>query len=414
MSELTEYFYIDVFPAKNGDCFMVRCYDGKTKTNILIDGGYADTYHDFLKSYLLVMKELGEQIDLLVVTHIDEDHITGIIEFIKENGECDNPSIISIKEIWFNSLRHLNIAKSDKKLTEKEKEEKSKKILEGFKNTPTTSGVNEIAGLQGSILSTLLQYYGYEKIWNKTFNHEPISIELINGKEIRNFEPLIIKLLSPNHIKLDALKTKWISHLKSNGIEENLTEFDGAYEVFIRNLDIDLPKSEVYNITSDGFGVDSLSLKDADDPSPANGSSIAFILMFKNKKILLLGDAHSKVIENELMKLQKEERNFRLIKLSHHGSNSNIGSLSTNNGFLNLVESKEFLISSDGTSYGHPNLQTIAKIVSSKKGCNSKISFNYKSNSQLKNIPIKDIEQYYKISFYLNEDKQKYYINCLE
>ena len=114
------------------------------------------------------------------------------------------------------------------------------------------------------------------------------------------------------------------------------------------------------------------------------------------------------------MELQKEERNFRLIKLSHHGSNANIGSLSTNNGFLNLVESKEFLISSDGTSYGHPNLQTIAKIVSSKKGSNSKISFNYKSNSQLKSIPIKDIEQYYKISFYLNEDKQKYYINCLE
>ena len=41
--------------------------------------------------------------------------------------------------------------------------------------------------------------------------------------------------------------------------------------------------------------------------------------MFKNEKILLLGDAHIKVIENELMELQKEERNFRLIKLSHHG-----------------------------------------------------------------------------------------------
>ena len=40
--------------------------------------------------------------DLLIITHIDIDHINGIIELLKEK-KID----ISFDDIWFNAYRHL-------------------------------------------------------------------------------------------------------------------------------------------------------------------------------------------------------------------------------------------------------------------------------------------------------------------
>ena len=50
---------------------------------------------------------------MLVVTHIDNDHIGGIIELLKENGSNENPHIIEIRNIWHNSYRHLQFDKKD-------------------------------------------------------------------------------------------------------------------------------------------------------------------------------------------------------------------------------------------------------------------------------------------------------------
>lgn len=36
---------------------------------------------------------------MIINTHIDEDHISGAISFIKENGDADKPQIIQVDEI---------------------------------------------------------------------------------------------------------------------------------------------------------------------------------------------------------------------------------------------------------------------------------------------------------------------------
>ena len=57
--------------------------------------------NDFLS--VIQLRNDGKAIDLLVVTHIDNDHIGGIIELLKENGSNENPHIIEIRNIWHNS-----------------------------------------------------------------------------------------------------------------------------------------------------------------------------------------------------------------------------------------------------------------------------------------------------------------------
>ena len=57
-----------------------------------------------MKKFLLKLAAEGKRINLIVVTHIDDDHISGIGTLLKENGNSRNPRIIEIDEIWFNGL----------------------------------------------------------------------------------------------------------------------------------------------------------------------------------------------------------------------------------------------------------------------------------------------------------------------
>lgn len=96
MSNIT----VKVFPALNGDCFLITA-EG---TNILIDGGYVNTYNEFLKPNVIEMASKGEKLSFLVVSHIDADHISGIMKFIEEN---ESKKIIPAQNIWHNAFRNI-------------------------------------------------------------------------------------------------------------------------------------------------------------------------------------------------------------------------------------------------------------------------------------------------------------------
>lgn len=88
-------------PAKSGDCFVVE-FDNKDC--ILIDCGYVSTYKKELKPLLLRLCAKGCRLILFLITHIDQDHISGAIQFLQENGQQDAPQIIAIENIWFNGF----------------------------------------------------------------------------------------------------------------------------------------------------------------------------------------------------------------------------------------------------------------------------------------------------------------------
>lgn len=67
---------IQMLPAASGDCIYLEFPDPDFR--ILIDGGYAKTYHKYLKKFLLKLAAEGKRLNLIVVTHIDDDHISGI------------------------------------------------------------------------------------------------------------------------------------------------------------------------------------------------------------------------------------------------------------------------------------------------------------------------------------------------
>ena len=89
------------FKALAGDSILIST----DNTNILIDGGFGVTYEEQIKPKL---NRIDNALDLVVLTHIDEDHICGLIEMIKN----DRKNTAKIKDLWFNSIKSIRVRKN--------------------------------------------------------------------------------------------------------------------------------------------------------------------------------------------------------------------------------------------------------------------------------------------------------------
>ena len=145
---------IKVFPAGAGDCILVDFI--KEDYRILIDGGYAETYHKYLNKYLTELAAQGKRINLLIVMHIDSDHIGGIQAFFEENGSAEKPSVIGVDEVWYNAFFHVNTMEVHQKAIPYAIRE----VLRGslaIHNEVKSNGRNDISVIQGNTVAGLLK-----------------------------------------------------------------------------------------------------------------------------------------------------------------------------------------------------------------------------------------------------------------
>lgn len=85
---------IRVEKAFNGDCIWMR-YGNVKKANIIIDSG-PGIFKNGFKKIIDDIRNKKEEVDLLILTHIDNDHILGAKNYIAKNS-CE-----VIKKIWLN------------------------------------------------------------------------------------------------------------------------------------------------------------------------------------------------------------------------------------------------------------------------------------------------------------------------
>lgn len=375
---------VEMFKASKGDCFLISLIDVSEKKYILIDGGFYETYDDHLMKRLKELAEEGSKLSLVVVTHIDSDHIEGILELFEENNK--NTRIINIDEIWHNSYRHLQFRKKEILHTLDEREIG---LLENIVNQnsstrkETSNEDSEISAEQGSSLASLIYKGNYN--WNTKFNGLAVSTD--NNKIVSIDENIVIHILSPNNEKLNNLKKYWIRELRKEKYNFKLNEdsvFDDAYEFYLMNQKNEIEINENKDISNKEEETDLkeyLNIKENMDSSPTNGSSISFILVYKKRKLLFLGDSHADIIIQELkrnLNIPNEKIFFDLIKISHHGSRRN-----TNRELLDIIDSNNFLISTNGETHKHPHNEVIAEIVCRPTKYYRNLIFNYNQNDRV-------------------------------
>lgn len=321
---------IKFLQAFNGDSIWVSSTDNGININILIDGGTSTTYtytdknkklkDGELKLLIESIKEKKEILDLVILTHIDDDHIDG---FLKWFGK-DKEAIKHIKEVWFNSGRTIK-----KYLNDINAEVDYLKFKESTTLTSVKQGVD------------FENYIRDKGVWDE---------KVIAQKDVLNWNNISFQVLSPGREKMEKLLKEW-NKKKPESLLNTSRKTD--YSKTLNQL-----------IEEDRF---------EEDDDPYNGSSIAIILKHDEKTFLLLGDSHPSEILTELKRLEYDDNNklsVDMIKLSHHGSKKN-NSIE----IFKIVDTEKYVISTNGDTHNHPDKVTIARIVATNP--KAKIYFNY-------------------------------------
>ena len=288
-----------VLKAFNGDCILIKTFNSDNdEFIILIDGGTAATFEYSLK------KELKDitKIDLVVLTHIDSDHILGLVKFFK-NSMIDR---IEIPEIWINHPELIDV----------------------------TAGELISHGQANTLKNLIIEKKPLSKIRSISINEKEIDIQGIK-----------FSILSPKSETIKTLYDEW--------------EYDKP-KIVVEKVNI----SSTIDSTSYCIELNELAKSPFNsDDDLVNNASISFLLSCLDMKILFLADSSADIIESEIRMKGYNETNKLIcnyVKISHHGSKKN-----TSNTLLGLIDCAEFIISTNGgTSRNkHPSRETIARLV---------------------------------------------------
>jgi hypothetical protein len=312
-------FTLEALPAKHGDSLLLHYGDGEL---IVIDGGPSGVYNTWLRPRLEGIREergLGEdeplEIQLMMVSHIDADHITGILELVTdlaEAKEAGNPLPYKIRRFWHNAFEDsvAKLAGGGGNAADA--------ISAGTEVLAASQTVDPASVAQGRKLMKLLPAVGLDG--NKPFNGGLVMY----GKKKKPIAigDLKLTVIGPNEDNLALLREDWAK--KVVPILEKEEQQAAAAAVL--------------------------------DKSPYNLSSIVVLAELDGKTMLLTGDGRG---DHTLLELEKAgllddgPLEVDILKLPHHGSIRN-----ATEEYLAKVRAKHYVISADGR-HDNPDLATM-------------------------------------------------------
>lgn len=336
-------FVLEAIRARFGDALLIHFGTEDDPKLLLVDGG-PDQVFAFLRRRLVELREerqLAEEeplpIELAMVSHIDGDHITGLIEMIDELRELadnDQPRPWRIKRFWHNSFDDI-IGNNDPLLAA----------------TASTDGMTASFGdvdvdLQGAsretrlILATVAEGRQLGKLLrglqfkrNPPFN----SLVMFGHETVANpldIDGLEITVVGPSKQRLIELQTKWDTDLK-----------------------------KILKKEKEGSPAEVAAFL---DKSAANLSSIVVIVKHDGKTMMLTGDSRG---DDTLAALKEADLldadgkiHVDLLKLPHHGSNRNVAL-----NYFQQITADHYVISADGTD-DNPDVSTLEMISKARQG----------------------------------------------
>ena len=324
-------FTIELLPARHGDALWIEYGNPLRPRRVLIDGGpRSRTTERRLRQ--LMRERIDPDADrpgfeLIVVTHIDADHITGILNLLEDP---DLP--FTTRDLWFNGWDHLP---SD---------------LLGAK--------------QGEALSDAIR--ARRLAWNHDFDGGAVQVpESGHLPRIELEDGMTLTLLSPSRSALAALRPVWQREVEAAG----LVPGRGAAEPPEQPDVLGERPVDLEELAEEPFEGDS---------SAANGASIAFLAEHDGRRLLATGDAHAPILVAGLQRLAGQQGLARVgvdaVKLPHHGSKYNLS-----RELVNLLNGNRFLFSTNGQIFGHPDPTTVARLVVERD--DSELFFNYRAGT---------------------------------
>ena len=237
-------FSLDVRRARKGDCLLLHFGSKDEPGLVLIDGGPRDVYKPHLRPRIEQIRDargLSENdsliVDLLMVSHVDDDHIQGILDLTRDElvaKGAGRSRLLNVLSLWHNSFdeiighkpteltasvrSHFGAAAisggsdlpEDKKIEVEEKSVEDKEVV--------TSALKVLASIeQGFRLRQDAAGLGYER--NPDFDGKLI-IARVGGKPVKVGEGLKFLVVGPMQAEVEALfkrHQEWLKDLASSG-----------------------------------------------------------------------------------------------------------------------------------------------------------------------------------------------------
>lgn len=379
-----EELIIKAYQASYGESFLVSI-NNEMEFNIIIDFGFKTTYNNIIKNDINSLAKKNKKLNLIILTHIDIDHIVGFIPFIKD---MVNHNLIGVDDIWFNNFEHVYKSVISKPITREYKTEIIEEIKCSTHMNTVDSYEEEIGYKEAETISGLIEQYSLKKLLNKKNNNKAIYLkENESFREISLSKDIKIVLLSPYKKDLIELLKNWHTFLMENNYKNELHINNDMIKAF-----------EAYHLNKEKLDHFNYDDTQSFDKSLINRSSIAFILHTKDKNVLFLADSHHDTIYNSISEYLKYKKKTKLrldlVKVSHHGSKNNISDK-----LLELLESSRYLICTNGAIFNHPDFECLKKIIT-KQSSFKTIYFNYPLNNNT-------------LEYLNNFDRSKYNYNLI-
>ena len=340
-------FSLEAIRALHGDCLLLHHGTPNNPHAVLIDGGPGDVYRQTLKPRLRELRDglirrgrlaadAPLPLSLMMVSHIDDDHIGGLLELAEDGTgglEIDGKSWVAPKTLWHNSFETLSRAvRVDAQLAQlavSAPEARTSKMLQVLRS------VN-----QGRTLRSQAETLGWRL--NRGFRSGLVQAPTHGGHQAKLDAATKILVVSPRAAEIAALRKEWQKHAPK-----------------LERGEVDLSTLGAYL-----------------DNSTYNLSSIVCLAVQGEHRILLTGDARGDLILAAL-DAAGATTNGRLhadvLKLPHHGSIRDVES-----GFFERITADHYVISASGR-YGNPESETLEMIAASRNSDDFTIHLTYAS-----------------------------------
>lgn len=369
-------FSLDVRRARKGDCLLLHFGPEDSPGLVLIDGGPSSVYAPHLRPRLLEIKAArqldGQQplpVDVLMVSHVDDDHIRGILDLTRELRSTPGAPLVHVQSFWHNSFDDI---------IENDATELVGNVTAAFGPASVTGELPEEAAIDSEedeevVLSSLKVLASIEQ------GHRLRGdIEAIGGSPNAEFGGRLI-MASKSEVDIAG----GLSFLIAGPLEPELKKLQQKHAEWLA----DQQKKKT-------TGADALSAYV--DKSVPNLSSIVTLAKVEDKRMLLTGDARGdKILEGlETVGLLKKGGGMHvdILKVPHHGSSNNL-----EDDFFQRITADHYVFSGNG-EHGNPERESLQMLFDARRNAPFQIHLTY---------PIKEIDEARKADWEKEQAKEK-------
>lgn len=389
-----------IFQAEKGDCILVTSSDN---LHMLADGGMSAAYTDFVAPVLNQMHNNGEELDLVYISHIDQDHISGILTMLNDlvdwrvfehHGQASGAARPNsrrppeIQSIWHNAF-HEQISKNrrsaDKMFAAMELSARAMSI---YNSQDAPEDFRNIAIHLGELVTSINEAIRVSRRVGDAQLGIPLNPEFGRRLMFVSHGPALtlgntdITVIGPFSSDLEKLKDEWVKWLRLQKGKRALKKIrrdakrdedrlnTAEVSAFVEHLeldaeaqkDIELANRDIFHPPEDLALAKRLGRRSK--VTTPNLASLMLLLEDSGRSVLMTGDGHGDDIIVGLNTMGKLDANGQIhvdvLKVQHHGSEHNIDET-----FCQTVIADEYVFCGNG-EHENPELDVIQAIVDSR------------------------------------------------